>query len=249
MKVYLIGVTLTMFHRLESGTPEHGWYVSWPQHEFANASDVAEFAGRACYQSWDRPNPETNTNKSYLAHIIDVGHFSVLEHNSFTFYITGVSRTLTHELIRHRHLSVSELSQRYVDMNGYRVVEPPQLRDEPDWVEANEEIVDGFLAMEDSYPMDGYNQIFEWLVEYKGWSRKDARSAARSQLPGSIETKIVITGNARTYRELIQKRMSPGADREIQLLARELLRQLKQQSPNLFQDMSAETEEKRDATE
>ena len=78
---------------------------------------LLEFAGRACYQSWSKPNPKTATNAGYLQHIIDVGHFSVLEHASVSFYITGISRSCTHELIRHRHFSYSQLSQRYVPEN------------------------------------------------------------------------------------------------------------------------------------
>ena len=75
---------------------------------------LAEFAGRACYESWHKPNPATATNAGYLRHILEVGHLSVLEHGSVTLYLRGVSRSLTHELVRHRHLSFSQLSQRYV---------------------------------------------------------------------------------------------------------------------------------------
>jgi thymidylate synthase (FAD) len=75
---------------------------------------LAEFAGRACYQSWAKPNPATATNAGYLRHILEVGHLSVLEHGTVSFYLTGISRSLTHELIRHRHFSYSQLSQRYV---------------------------------------------------------------------------------------------------------------------------------------
>ncbi len=57
---------------------------------------LAEFAGRACYQSWKKPNPATATNAGYLHHILEVGHLSVLEHGSVTFYLTGISRSLTH---------------------------------------------------------------------------------------------------------------------------------------------------------
>ena len=86
---------------------------------------LVEFAGRACYQSWSKPNPKTATNAGYLRHIIDVGHFSVLEHASVSFYITGISRSCTHELIRHRHFSYSQLSQRYVPENESQIVVPP----------------------------------------------------------------------------------------------------------------------------
>ncbi len=85
---------------------------------------LAEFAGRACYQSWKKPNPATATNAGYLAHILEVGHLSVLEHGTVTFYLTGVSRSFTHELIRHRHFSYSQLSQRYVPERTRRMVEP-----------------------------------------------------------------------------------------------------------------------------
>src|SRR6185436_8996725 len=63
---------------------------------------LAEFAGRACYESWDKPNPATATNEGYLRHILEVGHLAVLEHATVSMYLTGVSRSLTHELVRHR---------------------------------------------------------------------------------------------------------------------------------------------------
>ncbi|MER7167245.1 FAD-dependent thymidylate synthase, partial [Micromonospora sp. NPDC000207] len=85
---------------------------------------LAEAAGRACYQSWKKPNPATATNAGYLAHILEIGHLSVLEHGSVTFYFTGVSRSFTHELIRHRHFSYSQLSQRYVPERDAAMVEP-----------------------------------------------------------------------------------------------------------------------------
>ena len=96
---------------------------------------IAEFAGRACYQSFDKPNPLTARNWDYLENIISLGHESVLEHNPVTFYITGVSRAFTHELIRHRLLSYSQQSQRYVDESEANIVIPPAITD-PDMREA-----------------------------------------------------------------------------------------------------------------
>ncbi|MEP6981462.1 MAG: FAD-dependent thymidylate synthase, partial [Nakamurella sp.] len=98
---------------------------------------LAEFAGRACYQSWSKSVPATATNAGYLRHILQVGHLSVLEHASATFYITGVSRALAHELIRHRHLSVSELSQRH---------EPPAEVVVPTAIDRDPDLRDLFLA-------------------------------------------------------------------------------------------------------
>ena len=93
---------------------------------------LAEFAGRACYQSWKKPNPATATNAGYLRHILEVGHLSVLEHGSVTFYLSGISRSLTHELIRHRHFSYSQLSQRYVPEKDAAMVEPDVIADDPE---------------------------------------------------------------------------------------------------------------------
>ena len=93
---------------------------------------LAEFAGRACYQSWSKPNPATATNEGYLRHILEVGHLSVLEHGSVTFYLTGISRSLTHELIRHRHFSYSQLSQRYVPERDAAMVEPAVIAEDPE---------------------------------------------------------------------------------------------------------------------
>src|SRR5438128_8989463 len=93
---------------------------------------LAEFAGRACYQSWKKPNPATATNAGYLKHILEVGHLSVLEHGSVTFYLSGISRSLTHELIRHRHFSYSQLSQRYVPERNAAMVEPEVIANDPE---------------------------------------------------------------------------------------------------------------------
>src|SRR4051812_8668765 len=93
---------------------------------------LAEFAGRACYESWSKPNPATATNAGYLRHILEVGHLSVLEHGTVTFYLTGVSRAMTHELVRHRHFSYSQLSQRYVPEHDAAMVVPDVIAGDPD---------------------------------------------------------------------------------------------------------------------
>src|SRR5919202_1745131 len=112
---------------------------------------LAEFAGRACYQSWSKPNPSTATNAGYLRHILDVGHLSVLEHGVVTFYITGISRSLTHELIRHRHFSYSQLSQRYVPERDAKMVEPDVIAADPElhkrFLEATEASVRAYTEL------------------------------------------------------------------------------------------------------
>ncbi|EUA68519.1 thymidylate synthase, flavin-dependent [Mycobacteroides abscessus] len=113
-------------------------FIAPPDIDWSTDADggpaLVEFAGRACYQSWSKPNPRTATNESYLRHVIEVGHLSVLEHASATFYITGISRSCTHELIRHRHFSYSQLSQRFVPEDDSNVVLPPAVEDDPELV-------------------------------------------------------------------------------------------------------------------
>jgi thymidylate synthase (FAD) len=195
---------------------------------------LAEFAGRACYQSWSKPNPATATNAGYLRHILEVGHLSVLEHGTVTFYFTGVSRSFTHELIRHRHFSYSQLSQRYVPERDAKMVEPEVIAADPElhkrFVEASEAAV------------QAYNDLLEGLearfadVPNATLRRKQARQAARAVLPNATETRIVVTGNYRAWRHFIAMRASEHADVEIRELAVECLKQLQTVAPNVFDD-------------
>src|SRR3990170_1181521 len=90
------------------------WEV-WQTDTENDAQKLVEFAGRLCYSSWNKPNPATRANVNYVGHIIESLHFSVLEHAGFAVAITGISRSCSHELVRHRHLSFSQLSQRFFD--------------------------------------------------------------------------------------------------------------------------------------
>lgn len=224
----MLSVTMIAFTEL-SGFTDEKIIDQWLSFEGAsNADHLAEFAGRACYQSFDRPNPATRANKDYIANILKQQHFSVLEHASATFYIQGISRALTHELVRHRHLSYSQLSQRYVPSEDVDFVIPPAVGDSR-----------GLELYLEDY-MQGARDAYEHLVqrfEEKGITGKKAREAARAVLPNMTETKIVVTGNHRAWREVISKRNSPTADAEIQEFATELLRQLKEIAPATYQDM------------
>jgi thymidylate synthase (FAD) len=195
---------------------------------------LAEFAGRACYQSWKKPNPATATNAGYLRHILEVGHLSVLEHGTVTFYLTGVSRSLTHELIRHRHFSYSQLSQRYVPGRGSAFVEPEVIAGES---ELHAAFVEAAEAAEQAYDklLTGLERRFA-DVPNATLRRKQARQAARAVLPNATETKIVVTGNYRAWRHFIAMRASEHADVEIRQLAIECLRQLRGAVPNVFAD-------------
>ncbi len=193
------------------------------------ADELAEFAGRACYQSWDRPNEKTATNEGYLANIIEKQHFSVLEHASFTVYVTGISRTCGYELLRHRFISRSELSQRYVDVSELEFVVPPV-------VDQNGGGASSAWLMQAKLD---YQSIVEDQIS-EGASRKDARGAARNYLPQGWETRIVLTANFRAWREFLQKRLSPAAEPEIRLFAAEILKIAHELSPNAVQDIVKE---------
>ncbi|MGI9161849.1 MAG: FAD-dependent thymidylate synthase [Mycobacterium sp.] len=195
---------------------------------------LVEFAGRACYQSWSKPNPRTATNASYISHIIDVGHLAVLEHACATFYITGVSRSCTHELVRHRHFSYSQLSQRYVPENEASVVMPPGLEEDPDLqqivlaaADASRAAYETLLAELEAKLDDQPNAVLR---------RKQARQAARAVLPNDTETRIVVTGNFRAWRHFIAMRASEHADTEIRRLAIACLRELSKVAPAVFAD-------------
>ncbi|BCJ30992.1 flavin-dependent thymidylate synthase [Actinocatenispora sera] len=220
--------------------------IAWTQ--FAPPADVpwstdadggqalAEFAGRACYQSWKKPNPATATNAGYLRHILEVGHLSVLEHGSVTFYLTGISRSLTHELIRHRHFSYSQLSQRYVPERNAAMVEPDVIAEDP---ELHAKFVEGAEAAVKLYTelLEGLEKKFA-DVPNATLRRKQARQAARAVLPNATETRIVVTGNYRAWRHFVAMRASEHADVEIRALAIACLRQLQQVAPNVFGDFT-----------
>lgn len=214
--------------------------VPWQPDDSAGGEALAEFAGRACYQSWSRPNPSTATNAGYLAHIIDVGHLSVLEHGSVSFYITGVSRALTHELVRHRHFAYSQLSQRYVPHGSGAFVVPPELTEFYEGLGDDAERVTRLLDNVSETTQAAYNELTEILTR-NGRGHKAARGAARAVLPEATPTRIVVTGNYRAWRHFIAMRATEHADVEIRALAVECLRQLQKAAANVFADFTIST--------
>jgi thymidylate synthase (FAD) len=196
--------------------------------------ELAELAGRNCYQSWSRPNLKTASNEGYLANIIAQQHFSVMEHGSVTFFVTGVTRSLLAELTRHRHLSFSVVSQRYVDANDLTLVIPPIVWEIPSagdklWTEAD-------LKQHWAASLDMYNALVELFASH-GYKRKEAREAARAVLPNMTDSPMVVTGNIRAWRDVLSKRYHIAADREIQGFAEEVLKHLRVLAPNCVQDI------------
>ena len=200
---------------------------------------LVEFSGRACYQSWAKPNPRTATNAGYLGHLLAVGNLSVLEHANVSFYITGISRSCSHELIRHRHFSFSQLSQRSVPERDAKVVIPPAIEADP--------ALSKLFAAATEASRDAYSELLDALETALGAdapavvSGKLARQAARGVLPNATETRLVVTGNYRAWRHFVAMRATEHADVEIRRVAIECLRQLIGTAPHVFGDFEIET--------
>lgn len=228
-KVFLVGRQTVDHEAVDRFLGDHD--VTWQTDTQVGAEALAELAGRVCYMSYGKGR---KTNREFLQHIVEVGHGSVLEHGVWSFLITGVSRALTHELIRHRHFSYSQLSQRYVNESDSDFVEPDIIASDPKlhavWCEA----VDATRRAYDRL-VEGLQERYADVPEVT-LRRKLARQAARSVLPNATETKIFMTGNARALRHFIELRGSEHADVEIRKVAVAVLHIMQQESPSLFSD-------------
>lgn len=193
-----------------------------------DADYLAEFAGRECYQSWHRPNPDTAANEDYVQkNLVGKKHFSVLEHASVTFRVSGISRSCTHEWIRHRHESYSQLSQRYVPIDHMELVIHPTIEVEG----LSEHLTEVWDLAVEKY------EILEKELKDRGYSTKEAREAAREVLPNATGTILIVTGNHRAWREFLEKRYSPQADKQIAMCAGEILEQLREIAPAIYADI------------
>lgn len=178
---------------------------------------------------------------SFLEKLMTFGHYSPLEHASFTFAVEGVSRVLTHQLVRHRIASYSQQSQRYVKLDQFEYIIPPA-------IEANEDARALFVeAMQaDQAAYDALTDILEAsLIETylgEGMTEKKAKAAAEKKaiedarfvFPNACETKIVLTMNLRSLHNFFEHRCCERAQWEIRALATEMLKQVKGVAPTLF---------------
>ncbi len=234
--VYLVGRQLVDSSELDRFLADHG-VSTWQTDTEVAGELLSEVAGRLCYLSFAKPRP--GGNKTYLGHILEVGHGSVLEHAAWNFIFVGISRSCTHELIRHRAgWGYSQLSQRYVDESVAEYVEPDVIAGHPElhkiWLDA---VAQSHQA---------YKKLVEKLQEVyqdepdRTLRRKLARQAARSVLPNATETKIFVTANARALRHFIELRASRHAEVEIRKLAVQVLRIMQQEAPHIFGDYQLE---------
>ena len=196
------------------------------------AERLCETAGRVCYMSFGKGR---KTNAEYLRNILESAHGSVLEHAVWNFVITGVSRSFTHELVRHRAgFGYSQLSQRYVDETTADFVEPDCIAENPElhqvWLESIQQSHQAYCRL-----VDGLLHKFKDQPDTT-LRRKLARQAARSVLPNATETKIFVTANGRALRHFIEARANEYAEIEIRRVAIKILRLLCAESASLFGD-------------
>jgi thymidylate synthase (FAD) len=224
---------VTLIARPQFVEPAH-LPVAW-KGDASDGERLAEFAGRLCYMS--QHNPAGRTTADYLENIKKQRHGSVLEHASYSILIEGVSRSLTHELVRHRAgTAMSQLSQRYVDESDASFVVPPAIVGDAEleaaWRTQIESAQQAYVAL-----VERLMERYRW-VDDKVHRRKMAREAARGVLPNSTETKIVFTANARAWRAILEMRGSEAAELEIRRLAVAIVRLLQQSESAFFSDFA-----------
>ncbi|MGE5926103.1 MAG: FAD-dependent thymidylate synthase [Gemmatimonadota bacterium] len=222
---------VTLIGRPQFLEPAH-LAVQW-KGDSSDGERLAEFAGRLCYMS--QHNPAGRTTAEYLGNILKQGHGSVFEHAQYVLLVEGISRSCSHELVRHRAgFGYSQLSQRYVDESHAAFVMPPAIQGdaalEAAWTRQVEAAQAAYVAA-----VEGLMAKYEWVAD-RVHRRKMAREAARSVLPNATEVKIVVSANVRAWRTMLELRLGEGAEQEIRRMAVACLRVLQAEAPALFGD-------------
>ncbi len=184
---------------------------------------------RQCYSAAfvaDLREAKREEKEAFLRRMMASGHTSPLEHVKFTFAIEGVSRALTHQLVRHRIASYSQQSQRYVDMRDFSYIVPPSIASDP--------VARGEFERVIAEIRKGYERIMQRLAE-RGISGEEAQQDARFLLPQAAETKIVVTMNCRELLHFFGQRCCQRAQWEIRELAYRMLEICRQRLPAVFE--------------
>ncbi len=202
-----------------------------------NAEKVVASAAKLCYSAVSIDEIQDNLSEEkttkFLNMLMSYGHESPIEHVSFTFAVEGVSRSLTHQLVRHRLASYSQQSQRYVKLDQFEYVIPPAIKKDSN-------AKDIFVkAMEES--QKAYDEIASSLKEKyinegmkNGAAEKKSIEDARYVFPNSCASKIVVTMNARSLMNFFRHRCCNRAQWEIRDLAEKMLIEVKKVAPTLF---------------
>jgi thymidylate synthase (FAD) len=201
-----------------------------------NALSIIYAACRQCYsprfaaQIFKDGTGNENFQADFIRQVVASGHESPLEHVKFTFAIEGVSRALTHQLVRHRIASYSQQSQRYVKESDFDYVIPPSIEDDEDMKRM---YVGTMKKIQEAY--DSLIRRFE----EKGRRGEIAYQDARFVLPQAAETKIVVTMNCRELLHFFKERCCSRAQWEIRALAEAMLNLCKQRLPAVFDGAGA----------
>ena len=190
-----------------------------------DAETLLTMAGRNCYRSFHRPNESTYNDADYLRRTLgEQGHWSISEHATATLYFTGVSRAFLAELTRHRHLSFSVESQRFINANDANIVLPPA-------------VANTSPQLQEDYRLTAEEAVVDYVIMQRQLDhlpKKQRNEAARGLLPNCVETRMVVTGNLRCWNEVIQRRTQPDADAEMQEVMLLVKDQLHAVSPIIF---------------
>jgi thymidylate synthase (FAD) len=197
-----------------------------------NPDELIASAAKLCYatDTSDILEQEPAESEKFVAMLRRLGHLSPIEHASFTFYLEGVSRALTHQLVRHRLASYSQRSQRYVAHEEFDYVVPPQI--EGKQVEDGGKAVDAVAYFDET--MKIIAERYKKLNEALGRKSESSNEDARYVLPNACETKIFVTMNARELLHFIEERTCSRAQWEIRGVANRMLEILKEKSPAVF---------------
>jgi len=206
---------------------------------------VVAAAAKLCYSSVGveeiTENLTEKTTNKFVNMLMDIGHESPIEHVSFTFAIEGVSRVLTHQLVRHRLASYSQQSQRYVKLDQFEYVIPPAIEKNEQGkkifiqsMKKAQEDYDALVKLLTKDHIENFSDEGISLVEAKKKATKKAIEDARFVFPNACETKIVVTMNARSLMNFFKHRCCNRAQWEIQNLAIEMLKCVRKISPTLF---------------
>jgi thymidylate synthase (FAD) len=206
-----------------------------------DSSQLCKIAGQTCYASFGERRTRNENAAAYFERLTSAGHGSVLEHSSFSFLLYGISRSVTHELVRHRAgVGISQISQRYVSGAVLRFVERPEFQDDEELHRLFEERADraaaeyGEMADRLLGRQEGGNSMLS--ADYKTDARKKVQQTARSLLPNETEAPMVFTGNVRALRHIVEMRADAHAESEIRTLALRLFLCLATTDPILFGD-------------
>jgi len=203
---------------------------------------IIEISARICYMSYGKGRRDI---EEFVTNLLSKGDGSVFEHVNFGFMMTGVSRTFTHELVRHRAgFAYSQRSQRFVNESDADFVIPPALAEERPGTEKARQILEDAIEDAQKTYKTLVSELYAALPEdqfgMQTDRRKAVRQAARAVLPNATETKIFVTANVRAWRHFIEMRGAAFADWEIRKVALMVLDILKKEAPLLFGDFTVE---------